>query len=154
MSKPQHVSNVPNPGLLVIGDPSEADHWREHVNPTQSQSECFLALAPMGLLHKIGQVLSLARKKQLILLEGDSGFGNRSENALSKYAGVRKVGCTVIFMMVFFIKREMLQRFDRPLLLISGGGPSSVVASLVCFDRQGTNFPVKDIFLHKQFLFH
>ncbi len=145
---------MPNPGLLVIGDTSEADHWREHKNPTQSQSECFLAFAPMGLLSEIGQVLSLARKKQLILLEDGSDFGNISGGStLSNYTRIRKVGCTVIFMMVFFIEREILQRFDRPLLLISGGGPSSVVASLVCFDRKGTKFPVKDIFLHNKNLF-
>ncbi len=85
---------MPNQGLLTIGDPSEGDHWRQHLNPTQSQAECFLTLSPARFAHEIGRVLSLARKKQLILLDDENdanGSGNRSAESLAKYDRIRTV---------------------------------------------------------------
>ncbi len=77
---------------MTIGDPSEGDHWREHLNPTQSQAECFLALSPAMSAHEIGRVLSLARKKQLILLDDEndaSGSGNGDRRTEARWIEAR-----------------------------------------------------------------
>ena len=83
---PQHISNWATGrgsffrGLLSLDDP-----WSDRLGPVRYESGCTVGVSTTSFVPEVGEALSLAHGKQIVVV------GGVNQTAISKYMAIRKV---------------------------------------------------------------
>ncbi len=115
---------------MTVQDSPFVDFWNYNEDPLPAQTPCVTGVSPLPNIGELGQLLIYAHRSHLITFEEGNNTVITAKTALMDFTRTKKVDTIIV---VFWCqKTNIFQRFDPPLLVISGFESSLTFGRILC----------------------